>query len=318
MQADSGGRDVGSRHVTEAASPAPVGCFSYLASVQTLHVDQFPDLNYGVDITSSEQFLAGDGPLVAGALRALGHRVILGTNHAAVDAAGHEVRGWLDSWGIVPAAGPPPAARTRVNIVACDKSGNRTWFSGLRGIDAELKNVDVSLLASSPTVYIDCYEVLGDAPRALLAASLTSGADVTLNLGGSPPPQWLTAETRRRRVSVIQTNASEAATGAARVLDALAALDAADIVIVTAGRHGAIARTRSGGTAVAHALAVPVQQVQGADSAFSAALIHYRETGASLGACLRSACIAGSLWCGTVPSRGFPGAVDIERALAGG
>jgi hypothetical protein len=73
-------------------------------------------------------------------------------------------------------------------------------------------------------VYIDCYEVLGNVPRNLLAASLASGADVTLNLGGSPPPAWLAAETRQRRAAVLQTNVSEAAAdGAARVLDALAA-----------------------------------------------------------------------------------------------
>jgi hypothetical protein len=91
------------------------------------------------------------------------------------------------AWGIEPAAGPPPAARARVNIVACDRAGNRTWFSVLRGVDAEPEGVDVPLLAASPAVYIDCCEVLGDAPWALLAASLTAGADVTLNLGGDDP-----------------------------------------------------------------------------------------------------------------------------------
>lgn len=59
-------------------------------------------------------------------------------------------------------------------------------------------------------------KVLGDAPWALIAASLVAGADVTLNLGGSPPPDWLAAETRRRRASVIQTNASESAADGAR------------------------------------------------------------------------------------------------------
>jgi sugar/nucleoside kinase (ribokinase family) len=322
MQADSAPADSGScqpESNASAAAPSPVSCFSYLASVQTLQVDQFPDLNYGVDITSSDQFLAGDGPLVAGALHALGHRAVLGTNHVADDAAGREVLSWLRAWGIAPAGGPPPAARTRVNIVACDRAGNRTWFSGLRGVDAELESVDVPLLAASPAVYIDCYEVLGDAPRALLAASLAAGADVTLNLGGSPPPGWLAAETRRRRASVIQTNASEsAADGARRVLSALTALDAADTVVVTVGRHGAIARTSSGETASADALAIPVQQVQGAGSVFSAALIHSRSTGAGLGACLRYACAAGSLWCGTTPSHGFPRPEEIERALTGG
>lgn len=301
------------------AIPSPVGCFSYLASVHTLRISQFPDLNYGTDVISSEQFLAGDGPIVAGALTALGHHAILGTNHVADDDPGRDVLSRLSTWGIAPAAGPLPPARTRVNIVACDQAGNRTWFSGLRGIDSELQDVAVSLLASSPAAYIDCYEVLGDAPRGMLAASLASGADVTLNLGGSPPPSWLTAETRRRRASVIQTNVSEAAAeGAARVLDALAELDAADLAVVTLGRLGAIAQDRLGHTISAAALDVRIQQVQGAGSVFSAALIHYTGAGADLSACLRYACAAGSLWCSATPADGFPRGDDIERALADG
>ncbi len=296
-----------------------VSCFSYLASVQTLRISQFPDLNYGTDVLSSEQFLAGDGPITAGSLTALGHHAVLGSNHVADDDPGRDVQRWLRDWGVTPAAGPRQPGRTRVNIVACDTAGNRTWFSGLRNIDAELQEVDVPLLAASPAVYIDCYEVLGNAPRNLLAASLASGADVTLNLGGSPPPAWLAAETRQRRAAVLQTNVSEAAAdGAARVLDALAALDAADLAIVTLGRLGALARSRRGTTTSAAALDVRVRQVQGAGSVFSAALIHARGTGAGLGSCLRYACAAGSLWCGITAADGFPSGNDIEQALAGG
>jgi sugar/nucleoside kinase (ribokinase family) len=298
---------------------SPVSCFSYLASVQTLRISQFPDLNYGTDVLASEQFLAGDGPITAGALTALDHPTILGSNHVADDDPGRDVQDWLRDWGVTPAAGPRQPGRTRVNIVACDTAGNRTWFSGLRNIDAELQDVDVPLLAASPAVYIDCYEVLGNAPRSLLAASLAAGADVTLNLGGSPPPAWLAAETRQRRGAVIQTNVSEAAAdGALRVLDTLAALDAADIAIVTLGRLGAIARSRRSSTISAPALDVQVRQVQGAGSVFSAALIHARGTGADLGSCLRYACAAGSLWCATTAADGFPCGNDIDRAVADG
>ena len=108
-----------------------VSCFSYLASVQTLRISQFPDLNYGTDVLSSEQFLAGDGPITAGALTALGHHTILGSNHVGDDDPGRDVQRWLRDWGVTPAAGPRPPGRTRVNIVACDTAGNRTWFSGL-------------------------------------------------------------------------------------------------------------------------------------------------------------------------------------------
>ena len=86
---------------------------------------------------------------------------------------------------------------------------------------------------------------------------------------------------------------------------------------MTLGRLGAIARSRRGTTTSTAALNVRVQQVQGAGSVFSAALIHTRETGADLGSCLRYACAAGSLWCGTTATQGFPSENDIEQALAG-
>jgi sugar/nucleoside kinase (ribokinase family) len=123
---------------TNTTPASAVSCFSYLASVQTLRISQLPDLNYGTDVLAREQFLAGDGPITAGALTALGHHAILGSNHVADDNPGRDVQRWLRDWGVTPAAGPRPPGRTRVNIVACDTAGNRTWFSGLRNIDAEL------------------------------------------------------------------------------------------------------------------------------------------------------------------------------------
>jgi hypothetical protein len=38
--------------------------------------------------------------------------------------------------------------------------------------------------------------------------------------------------------------------------------------------------------------------------------------GGGVGRRRRYACAAGSLWCGTTPSQGFPHAEEIERALA--
>jgi hypothetical protein len=96
---------------TGNTTPAPaVSCFSYLASVQTLRISQFPDLNYGTDVLASEQFLAGDGPITAGALTALGHNAILGSNQVADDDPGRDVQRWLRDWGVTPAAGPRAAA----------------------------------------------------------------------------------------------------------------------------------------------------------------------------------------------------------------
>lgn len=298
--------------------PPAVGCFSYLAAVHTLNVHQFPRLNYGTEITGSGRFLAGDGPIVAAALSAFGRPVILGSNQAGDDLEGRNVLDWLDRHHVAPAPGPPAPARTRTNVVICDTAGNRTWFSGLSGIEEELQAVDTEALAAAPAVYIDCYEVLGTAPRALLAAALHSGAEITVNLGGSPPPGWLKTAVGSRRVSILQTSADEHRPAARSVLlDTLTALDVAETVVVTAGRHGAVARGRGGATVSAPALPVRVRQVQGAGAIFSAAFISSDGTDASLAGRLRYSCAAGSLWCSQPPGHDIPGTGAIAAAADG-
>jgi sugar/nucleoside kinase (ribokinase family) len=294
----------------------PVNCFSYLASVRTLHVEHYPKINYGVEVLRTDQFLAGDGPLVAGFLRALGHPARLASNQVGDDTAGHEVLAWLRRWDVTMTPSNVIVPRTRVNLVVCDQAGNRTWFSGLRGIVPELGGIDFHALATAPVVYLDCYEVLQTAPRELLAAAQDSGAEIVLNLGGSPPPDWLATTIASRRASVVQTNGDEHDPAAAhRTLDTLAALEIADVTVVTAGRQGALARTRSGQTITAPAVNVSVQQVQGAGAAFSAALIHARGHDQPLPACLQFACAAGSLWCSRTPDAPLPSADDITALL---
>lgn len=294
---------------------ATVNCFSYLASVSTLHVASFPPINYGVDVDRADTFLAGDGPLVAGFLRALGHPTVLYSNEVGRDVPGREVRSRLASWGVPLAPGPPSVGATRVNTVVVDQAGNRTWFSGLRGIADDLTGIDISRLTTAPVVYLDCYEVLGEAPRSILDAALDSNCEIILNLGGSPVPQWLGQATRRRPVTVLQTNASDAA-GAARMLDSLCEAKLAEMVVVTAGHDGALARTADGQALAATATAVNVLQVVGAGAAFSAALIHARQDGADPGQAMRFACAAGSLWCSRTHDGPLPRADEIS-AFAG-
>jgi sugar/nucleoside kinase (ribokinase family) len=293
-----------------------VSCFSYLASVQTLYVERFPPLNYGTDVISSERFVAGDGPIVAGALCALGDPAILGSNQVADDTAGDAVLARLRQWGVTLAPSAASASQTRANVVICDRDGNRTWFSGLRGVADELAAIDLAALLAVPIAYIDCYEVLGAAPRALLAAALDIGNDIILNLGGSPPASWLTTVMGQRRVGVVQTNADENdAAEAHRTLDGLSALGIAEVAVVTVGRRGVLARTRTGTTLAAPAVNVDVQQVHGAGAVFSAALIHARRCGEALPACLRFACAAGSLWCSLPPDAPLPTGRDITALL---
>jgi sugar/nucleoside kinase (ribokinase family) len=293
-----------------------ISCFSYLASVRTLHVRTFPAINYGVDVERVDNFLAGDGPLVAGFLLALGQSATLYSNPVADDGAGREVLSLLSAWGVNHEPSAASVSETRTNTVVVDDLGNRTWFSGLRGIVAELHDLDLAQLTTAPHAYLDCYEVLHDAPRPVLEAALDAGCDIILNLGGSPPPDWLQETTRGRHVGVVQTNADETdPIAASSTLEALYSLGIADLAVVTAGRRGATGRTSRGGTVTVPAIPVDVRQVQGAGSAFSAALIHARLGGADLDQTLQFACAAGSLWCGRTQHGPLPNGEDIVAMM---
>lgn len=274
---------------------ATIGCFSYLAGVHTLHVEKYPTINYGVDVINTDQFIAGDGPLVAGLLAALGHDVTLASNRVADDSQGKQLNERLRRWRVHHTTGRLSLDHTPVNIVACDAAGNRTWFSGLRNIAAAL---DGAALSPTGITYVDCYEVLGDAPRPVVAAALDQGSELFLNLGGSPPPPWLGSALAGRKAAVLQTNADENDEAAAhQQLAALHALQVADLTVVTVGRRGAVAAGLATGVVVAAATTVAVRQVQGAGAAFSAALIHSRTRGDDLVRSLGYACASGSLWC---------------------
>jgi sugar/nucleoside kinase (ribokinase family) len=96
------------------------------------------------------------------------------------------------------------------------------------------------------------------------------------------------------------------------MLDSLCEARLAEMVVVTAGHEGALARTSDGQTVVAAATAVNVLQVRGAGATFSAALIHARHDGADPGQAVRFACAAGSLWCSRTQHGPLPGADEIS------
>ncbi|MEV0453810.1 carbohydrate kinase family protein [Catellatospora methionotrophica] len=271
-----------------------------------------PALNYGVEITSTGTFLAGDGPIVAGALAALGRDPILLTNAVGDDPQGRRITERLRTWGVT-APASAAGSQTMVNTVICDDAGNRTWFSGLRGIGATLDGLDLTVLDQVETAYIDCYEVLGDTPRRVFDAAQARGIGVYINLGGGPLPPWMnTSATTRARV--VQTNAPRNDHDTARRLALeLAQADVADIAVVTAGELGAYAAQRPGDTVIhAPAIEVAVRQVQGAGSVFSAALLDGLLSSRPLNEAIRRACTAGSLWCARTEDDPFPTGTDLS------
>lgn len=302
-------------HPETATLPDTVACVSYLARVHTLNVAHHPDLNHGTTILSEDTYLAGDGPLVAGLLARFGHHTVLAANHPADDDAGRDLLARLDQWGVTLLPGPAPRAATRSNIVACDQDGNRTWYGDLQGVDAELAALDIAAVTSCDVVYIDGYDVLGATPAAVLDAATAAGRYVVLNLGGCPPPDWLTQ--LRRPVDVLQTNGSDTdPSTVVATLEHLVDLKVADLVVVTAGRHGARAVDARGTQWVVPATQVTAVQPQGAGAAFCAALIHTRGSGMDLGRRLLFACAAGTLWCTRPTDTPLPTAAEIAVFVA--
>lgn len=95
----------------------------------------------------------------------------------------------------------------------------------------------------------------------------------------------------------------------------LAAAEVADLVVVTAGRHGAWAQSATGQEWRAAAVPVDVRQPQGAGAAFSAGLIHTWDTGHGIADRLRFACAVGSLWCTRATCEPLPTLAEVAAVL---
>lgn len=292
---------------------AEIACFSYLSGVQTLHVASYPPADYGTEVHRVERFLAADGPIAAGAAATLGRRVMLVSNSLADDDIGQYVRRQLTDWGVDPPRISADRNVTPLSTVVAAANGTRTWFPYLPGVATELGTVDLALLTSARFAYIDCYEVLASVAERAVVTALDSGLDVLANLGGSPPPEWLSKRRLGRAVRILQTNvADERAGSATSVADELGGLDVADAVVVTKGRHGASVRTRNSAFDASCPPITP-NRVQGAGSIFSAALIDRLLAGADVFSAVGYACVAGTSWC--CGESGPPSADEI-RMLA--
>jgi hypothetical protein len=170
-------------------SSLTLACFSYLSAVTTLHVSDYPAADYGAEVLRTDQFLAADGPIIAGAAIALGCQAHLTSNSLADDVMGRYVRKNLDTWGV--AHNWPERAHREItphSTVISSRDGSRTWFPYLPDVLNEMMTVDLGRLISGQLIYIDCYAVIQQASKRAVGAALTQKAPILANLGGSPPP----------------------------------------------------------------------------------------------------------------------------------
>jgi sugar/nucleoside kinase (ribokinase family) len=300
--------------VRSSVSPGGIACFSYLSAVTTLHTAAYPAADYGTEVHQAKRFIAADGPIVAAAAVMLGHRATLISNSVADDEMGDQIKGQLEAWGVA-SAFPACAQRaiTPFSTVVAAADGSRTWFPYLPGVVRELAVADLSALLSAEFAYVDCYEILDGAAKRPVATALASGTPVFVNLGGSPLPDWLRTLDPGSRLAVLQTSvADHDVNEAERLAGWLSSLRIADMVVVTRGRHGAVAADGHG-RVEATALPVKAVRTQGAGSVFSAMLASRLLSGATAASALRFACAAGSLWCAT---EGDPPSLEDVRSFA--
>lgn len=275
-----------------------VVCFSYLAAVTTLRVEAYPSADYGVNVDGVHRFVAGDGPIMAGAAAALDLMPSLVSNTVAEDPDGRYLVSTLESWNVdVSQVVSPCRTETPFSTVVSTRMGTRTWFPYLPGVMDELLAMDLSPLSRADVAYVDCYEVLGSASRGAVRAALSGDGLVILNLGGSPAPPWLAECAKTRRIDAVQTSVAEhQAEEAPRRGADLLAMSSARQVVVTRGRHGAVV-VYDGGSVDVKAPPVAVNEVQGAGSVFSAMLAVQLLEGASAPVAAHRACEHASAWC---------------------
>ncbi|MGH3903768.1 MAG: carbohydrate kinase family protein [Pseudonocardiaceae bacterium] len=273
-----------------------LGCFGYLAHAQVFHVTAYPPANSGAAATRIFPSLAGDAPITGLMARRLGLTACLVSNRVNCDPAGRDVLDALGAAGVRHWATYMPASGTRspqVNIVA-DDAGTRTWFAWLGSAADQLASADLRPLNAARLAYIDCYQVIESAAITAISASQVP---LILNLGGDPLTDSLAAAASGRHVAFIQTSLDEDHVEKAEQLAAdLQSRMIADSVVITLGRHGAIART---GLAIYRVSAptIIVRHTHGAGAAFSGGLAQAYLSGATVHEAVDAACQAGSAHC---------------------
>lgn len=278
------------------ATGIDLACFGYLAYAQVFRITAYPAANSGAQVTQIIPSLAGDAPIAALTARQLGTHVSLVSNPVSLDPAGLAVLHTLDAIGVahqaVPVAMSGPG--TPQLTIVTDEAGTRTWFAWLGTAIDYLDDTDPTPLTTARLAYIDCYRIID---LAAAAAITSSRAPLLLNLGGDPLSDVVASAARNRHVAFVQTNLDESQADQAESLAAdLHERIAADAVVITLGKLGALARTATG-AAAASAPRRSIRHTHGAGAAFSGGLAHAHLSGAGLSEALSVACAVATAYC---------------------
>src|SRR5205823_3542807 len=106
-----------------------LGCFSYVAAADVVHVGALPQPNDGAEIVRRHRSLAGDGPLVAAFATGLGLTARLIANGVGRDPDGQFVREFLARNSVEAELGE--AANTPYALILEDDRADRQWFAEL-------------------------------------------------------------------------------------------------------------------------------------------------------------------------------------------
>jgi sugar/nucleoside kinase (ribokinase family) len=225
-----------------AVPGGPVACFSYLAGASLWRVGRFPAANHGAEITTIEESIAADGPVVAAVLEALGQPGVLIANSVGNDPTGAQVHSWLERHQVETTEDIQAGAATPRIVVIGDSHHTRTMFPYLPGVADELEHVDLALLSDASFAYIDCYGMIAKAAARAIRAARNAGLSLLANLGGdNPSTEMLDALDGYPNV-VIQTSiAEESLETATRLVEYVRADMQCEWAVITAGKAGAAA-----------------------------------------------------------------------------
>ncbi|WP_083448780.1 carbohydrate kinase family protein [Actinoplanes rectilineatus] len=287
-----------------ADRPLDLVCFSYLAAANVLTVDAYPRANGGAVVTEIAASLAGDGPLTAVTAANLGLRTAIISNTVGGDPSGTLALAWLDEARVTHQL-RPAFDKISPQLTIISDTRTRTWFAALHDAYTGLAHVPLDLLGQARLAYIDCYTVIaGAAERAIRNAGTTP---LLLNLGGDTPTPNLIDAANERTVLAVQTSIDEDSVDTA--VDVAATLRrrfTTPTVIVTVGRHGAVAVTDDGIVRVpAPTPRAQIRHTHGAGAAFSAGYAHAILSSADLPEALAAGCAAGTRHC-TSPAAPIP------------